>query len=90
MKRQRSEVNSSLCFLIKRCCMFKWIKEKLIISRYGCATPVFPWGHSVHHFPYFFILSCSVEQFTAEIPGLSSVGNHFSLSMLRLDEDTEF
>lgn len=70
--------------------MFKWIKGKLIISQYGCAAPFFPGAHSVHHFPYFFFLSCSVEQFTAEILGLSSVGNHFSWSMLSLDEDIEF
>lgn len=46
-------------------------------------------AHSVH-FPSFFSLGCSFEQFSAEIPGLSSVGNHFSLSMLSLDEGTEF
>lgn len=44
---------------------------------------------SVHHFPYF-SLGCSFEQFTAGISWLSSVGNHFSLSMLSLDEGTEF
>lgn len=50
---------------------------------------------SLGHILFFIFLTCSLvcsfeQQFTAEIPGLSSEGNHSDLSMLSLDEGTEF
>lgn len=50
---------------------------------------------SLGHILFFISLTCSLvcsfeQQFAAEIPGLSSEGNHSGLSMLSLDEGTEF
>lgn len=47
------------------------------------------------HILFFISLTCSLvcsfeQQFTAEIPGLSSKGNHSGLNMLSLHENTEF
>lgn len=50
---------------------------------------------SLGHILFFISLTCSLvcsfeQQFTAEIPGLISEGNHSGLSKLSLDEGIEF
>lgn len=52
---------------------------------------IFPWGTFCSSFPLLVLWSAVLkQQFTAEIPGLSSEGNHSSLSLLTSDEGTEF